>query len=98
MKSLFVFRRDLRLDGNTALIQALTDSDEVIPCFRIFNPWRQQERFGQKCKYIKEWIPELRSYSPKEIHNWKGCSTYPEPIIDHKSEARRTLELFKLAS
>ena len=33
MKSLFVFRRDLRLDDNTALIQALTDSDEVIPCF-----------------------------------------------------------------
>ena len=68
------------------------------PYFRIFNPWRQQERFDRECKYIKEWIPELRDYSPKEIHNWKGCSTYPEPMIDHKSEARRTLELFKSAS
>lgn len=68
------------------------------PYFRIFNPWRQQERFDKECKYVKEWIPELRDYSSKEIHNWKGCSTYPKPIIDHKSEARRTLELFKSAS
>ena len=68
------------------------------PYFRIFNPWRQQERFDKECKYIKEWIPELRDHSSKEIHNWNGCSTYPGPIIDHKSEARRTLELFKSAS
>ncbi len=68
------------------------------PYFRIFNPWRQQERFDKECRYIKEWIPELRGYSSKELHNWNGCSTYPGPIIDHKSEARRTLELFKSAS
>ena len=68
------------------------------PYFRIFNPWRQQERFDKECRYIKEWIPELRDHSSKEIHNWNGCSTYPGPIIDHKSEARRTLELFKSAS
>ena len=32
-KSLFIFRRDLRLDDNTGLIAACTQSDEVIPCF-----------------------------------------------------------------
>ena len=32
-KSLFVFRRDLRLEDNTGLIQALKTSDTVIPCF-----------------------------------------------------------------
>ncbi|MEF3255716.1 MAG: DNA photolyase family protein [Deferribacterales bacterium] len=31
--SLFIFRRDLRLEDNTALIEALKNSREVIPCF-----------------------------------------------------------------
>ncbi len=39
--SLFIFRRDLRLDDNTALNQALQLSERVIPCF-IFDP-RQLE-------------------------------------------------------
>ena len=32
-KSLFVFRRDYRLDDNTSLIQACENSEQVIPCF-----------------------------------------------------------------
>jgi deoxyribodipyrimidine photo-lyase len=36
-KSLFLFRRDFRIDDNTALLQALTESDVVILAF-IFNP------------------------------------------------------------
>ncbi len=35
--SLFIFRRDLRLQDNTALIAALQNSKTVIPCF-IFDP------------------------------------------------------------
>jgi len=31
--SLYIFRRDLRLEDNTALIRALELSIEVIPCF-----------------------------------------------------------------
>ena len=36
-KSLFIFRRDLRLHDNTALIRALENSTQVMPCF-IFDP------------------------------------------------------------
>lgn len=36
-KSLFIFRRDLRLDDNTALMAALENSNKVIPIF-IFDP------------------------------------------------------------
>ncbi len=36
-KTLFIFRRDLRLEDNSGLIYALKHSYEVIPCF-IFNP------------------------------------------------------------
>ena len=32
-KSLFIFRRDLRLDDNTALLAACKRSDSVLPCF-----------------------------------------------------------------
>lgn len=35
--SLFIFRRDLRLEDNTGLNQALSSSKNVIPCF-IFDP------------------------------------------------------------
>jgi len=36
-RAIFIFRRDLRLDDNTALLQALKNSETVIPCF-IFDP------------------------------------------------------------
>ncbi len=36
-KSVFIFRRDLRLTDNTGLLHALEQSREVIPCF-IFDP------------------------------------------------------------
>ena len=36
-KSLFLFRRDLRLEDNTGLIFALKNSSSVIPAF-IFTP------------------------------------------------------------
>ena len=31
--SLFLFSRDLRIDDNTALLQACEESEKVIPCF-----------------------------------------------------------------
>ena len=45
---------------------ASTGCDSV-PYFRIFNPWRQQERFDLDCKYIKKWVPELQK---NEIKNY----------------------------
>ncbi|MBA0901052.1 MAG: deoxyribodipyrimidine photo-lyase [Candidatus Nitrotoga sp.] len=35
--SLFIFRRDLRLNDNTSLLEALRLSERVIPCF-ILDP------------------------------------------------------------
>ncbi len=42
-RSLFIFRRDLRVDDNTTLNKALEFSDEVIPCF-IFDPRLADEK------------------------------------------------------
>lgn len=63
------------------------------PYFRIFNPWNQQEKFDKECRYIKQWIPELRQSSPEAIHNWykKGFSEYPRPILDHSIESKEAL-------
>ena len=77
---------------------ASTGCDSV-PYFRIFNPWRQQERFDLNCNYIKKWIPELEKLESKEIHNlWKNFPInlkYPKPMIVHKNEAEITKEIFK---
>ncbi len=72
------------------------------PYFRIFNPWLQQKKFDPECTYIKYWIPELSSYSPKEIHNWHTNkqveNLYPEPICDHKKEAPVAKKAYKSVS
>lgn len=66
------------------------------PYFRIFNPLLQQKKYDKDCAYIKKWIPELRNYSAKQIHNFeKGTiKDYPPPIISHKKEAVIAKELF----
>ena len=69
------------------------------PYFRIFNPWRQQIRFDENCNYIKKWIPELKEFSNKEIHNlYKNnlnIKDYPNPIVDHDIESRIAKEVYK---
>ncbi len=68
------------------------------PYFRIFNPWLQQQKFDPDCQYIYHWIPELKLFSPKTIHQWdkkhSACS-YPAPIIDHSKESQITKVWFK---
>ena len=68
------------------------------PYFRIFNPWLQQQKFDPDCHYIYHWIPELKTFTPKTIHQWnkknQPCS-YPVPIIDHSRESQLTKAWFK---
>ncbi|MFP4424211.1 MAG: cryptochrome/photolyase family protein [Candidatus Woesearchaeota archaeon] len=66
------------------------------PYFRIFNPWRQQERFDPDCIYIKRFIPELANFTSKKIHHNKDnpIKSYQDPILDHKEAKNTTLSLF----
>lgn len=68
------------------------------PYFRIFNPWLQQEKFDADCLYIKKYVPELASLTPKAIHALAKQSTpqYPRPIVDHASASQRAKSLFKV--
>ncbi|MBN2717457.1 MAG: deoxyribodipyrimidine photo-lyase [Deltaproteobacteria bacterium] len=70
------------------------------PYFRIFNPWRQQQRFDSRCEYIKKWVPELNQLSPREIHGLEKSglpptASYPCPMVDHGTESALTLKMFK---
>jgi deoxyribodipyrimidine photo-lyase len=102
-------------DGEKYFAQQLVDYDPAVnngnwqwsastgcdaqPYFRIFNPWLQQKKFDHDCTYIKQWVPELKNYTAKEIHNhFKAYLTdYYKPMIDHADEKKRTLAKYKQA-
>ncbi len=70
------------------------------PYFRIFNPWLQQQKFDPDCAYIKRWIPELVTTSPKDIHKLnkirkKLIINYPYPLVDHTIESQRAKIIYK---
>lgn len=44
---------------------ASTGTDYI---FRVFDPWKQQKKYDPEARYIKKWIPELKDYTPEEIH------------------------------
>ena len=69
------------------------------PYFRIFNPWKQQQKFDPQCSYIKKWIPQLKQYDPKIIHNlWKTFPVglnYPKPIVEHSEASAYAKKMFE---
>jgi len=71
------------------------------PYFRIFNPWLQQQKFDAQCQFIYRWIPELRDYPEKTIHQWHQSyqgNQYPRPIVDHNQQALEAKARFKAVS
>ncbi|MBX3022353.1 MAG: deoxyribodipyrimidine photo-lyase [Bdellovibrionales bacterium] len=55
---------------------------DAAPYFRVFNPTLQQKKFDANGKYVKRWVPELRSES------------YPEPMVEHEFARRRALRVY----
>jgi len=58
---------------------------DAAPYFRIFNPWRQAERFDPQKRYINQWVPERKKDS------------YPAPVVDHATARERALQVYKNA-
>ena len=56
---------------------------DAAPYFRVFNPYKQQEKFDPDREYIRKWVPET------------GRSTYPGPMVDHDYARKRALETYK---
>ncbi|MBK7961285.1 MAG: deoxyribodipyrimidine photo-lyase [Bdellovibrionales bacterium] len=76
------------------------------PYFRIFNPVLQSQRFDPECKFIKRWLPELRSLSAKEIHllplqipkptiaGFRLGRNYPKPIVSHSVQKLLAVKMY----
>lgn len=73
------------------------------PYFRVFNPTSQSERFDPDGEFIREWVPELKDLSSKQIHEPKAKLPkdrfakldYPEPIVDHSKAREHAIQAFK---
>lgn len=67
-RALFIFRRDLRLQDNTALQKALKENDEVLPCFILDK--RQVERNEYKSQnllqFMRDSLKELNESLKKQ--------------------------------
>ncbi len=60
---------------------------DAAPYFRIFNPFRQQERFDPNFEYIKQWVPEYESESYRKLFT-----------LDLKEAKERCLLAYKACS
>ena len=79
------------------------------PYFRIFNPITQSKKFDPAGNFIRKYLPELKSFSNKQIH-WPHITNnevqknarcilgknYPKPIVIHSEQRVKALNLFKL--
>ncbi len=66
---------------------ASTGTDSA-PYFRIFNPWRQGQRYDPEARFVRRWIPELADlparvvHSPKRLASVRDDLGYPPEIVD----------------
>ncbi|RYG05772.1 MAG: deoxyribodipyrimidine photo-lyase [Chitinophagaceae bacterium] len=58
---------------------------DAAPYFRIFNPYRQTEKFDKDFRYIRKWVPEFEEF------------TYPKPVVEHEVARKRCLEVYTQA-
>lgn len=82
--TLFIFRRDLRLEDNTGLINALKNSEKVIPCF-IFDP-RQCEKNAYKSSHAIQFMLDSLVDLEQQLKQRKGklflFHGIPEKIVE----------------
>ena len=84
-KTLFIFRRDLRLHDNTGLLEALKNSEEVIPCF-IFDPRQLKNnpyRSDNALQFMLESLDDLdRQLQQKDGRLYRFQGKAPEVVRD----------------
>jgi deoxyribodipyrimidine photo-lyase len=77
------------------------------PFFRIFNPASQGEKFDPLGAYVRRYVPELANVPNKFVHqphlmapaeqlraDVQVGRDYPRPIVEHKLQRVRALELY----
>jgi len=78
------------------------------PYFRIMNIWTQGEKYDPNAEYIKQWLPILKCFTPKQIHRWyetcenkelleeKGFNIqeYSKPIFEYSIQRKKVIEMY----
>ncbi|PYZ96874.1 deoxyribodipyrimidine photolyase [Alteribacter lacisalsi] len=81
---------------------------DAVPYFRVFNPTTQGKRFDPDGTFIRKYVPELKNVPAKYIHEpskmpegtqeESGCiigRNYPEPAVDHSTQRKKAIAMFK---
>lgn len=71
-----------------------------VPYLRIYNPFTQAKEVDPKCKYIKEWVEELRDVDYRDILKWdRACYEYKGlykcPIVELKDKMREAKKRYR---
>lgn len=93
--SIHLFRRDLRLDDNTALMAALSKSEAVIPIFifderQLSHPFKSDNAFQFMLNSLLELDQQLREMG-SQLYFFKGI---PHEIIDRILSVKKVEALF----
>lgn len=84
--SIFIFRRDLRLDDNTALINALKLSEEVIPIFILTPEQLDDKKNSYKSDHCVQYMIESLDELEQDLKSKKSRLIYfydqPDKVID----------------
>ncbi len=95
--SLFIFRRDLRLYDNTALISALEQSEHIIPCF-IFDPQQVTEKNHYKStnalQFMLESLADLKEQLKAHAGHLYIFYGAPEKIIEELFKTKKIDAVF----
>jgi deoxyribodipyrimidine photo-lyase len=65
---------------------------------RIFNPATQASKFDAEARYIRQWLPELRHVSTRDLISGEIAPLerrgYPGPLVNHKLQQARFKALY----
>jgi deoxyribodipyrimidine photo-lyase len=85
-KSLFIFRRDLRLKDNTGLISALNHGGVVIPCFildnQLLNTTPTKPKNNNAIQFMIESLKDLDKQLEQKNARLRLFSGRPDNIVN----------------
>lgn len=100
---------DADLANNASSWQWVAGSGaDAAPCFRIFNPTLQGQRFDSEDSYVRRWVPELAALPNRHLHTSAKApeavlkaagvrlgTAYPPPIVDHRQARSAALAAYR---